>query len=160
MLESRFKLRLGDAGGPTFSYHIPFILKDGLGAVSSKQVTVRQRWNLFGSPQSLQIMQSLFSIKCKSKGLELTSYIQLACPPWPFMSPEVFEGLSALWPPAPISCSHQILRLWAASGLAVLFPQQGLVSHLNRSQSSVQDPPPAVKSCTQSPTRGLKLPNQ
>lgn len=28
---------------PTFNFHTSFILKDGLGAVSSKQVTVRQK---------------------------------------------------------------------------------------------------------------------
>lgn len=59
-MESRFKLRLGDAGAPTFSYHTPFILKDGLGAVSSKQVTVRQRKPVWVSPKPPDYAVTLF----------------------------------------------------------------------------------------------------
>lgn len=45
--------------------------------------------------------------------------------------PEILQGLVALWPPASISCCHQILCLWVASCLwpAMLFPYQGLESH-------------------------------
>lgn len=122
--ESQFKPRQGLNVTPTFT---SFILKDGLGAVSSKQVTIRQKEPVW-VPQGLQIIQSPFSIKCKSKGLGPTSQIPPACPHWPFTSPEVSQGLGALEPPAPTSCSHWIL-LQAASYLAELLPQQSLASY-------------------------------
>lgn len=151
MLESRFKPRQGLNVTPTFSFHTSFILKDGWGAVSSKQVTVRQKEPVW-VPKVSRLCSHPFLENVNQKGL--------SPPPKPHPHAHVglsrlrsFQGLGALEPPAPTSRSHPML-LRAASYLPSASPSRAW--HLTRWQSSVWDPPPVARSCARCPEQGLK----
>lgn len=126
MLESRFKPRQGLNVTPTFSFHTSFILKDGWGAVSSKQVTVRQKEPVW-VPKVSRLCSHPFLENVNQKGLS----------PPPKPHPHAHVGLSRLQKFSGFRCSGTSSSNFplppdAPPGcllLAECLPQQGLASH-------------------------------
>lgn len=115
--------------------------------VSSKQITVISKEPVWVSPKPPDYIVTLF-YKMEMKRAEVPSHSEQACH-LSLSYLQILEGLVALWPPAPISCCHQILCLRVASCLwpAVLFSHQAFgvsprqVTELNTGcPSSGQEP--------------------
>lgn len=151
MLESQFKPRQGLNATPTFSFHTSFIFKDGWGAVSSKQVAVRQKEPVW-VPKVSRLCSHPFLENVNQKGLS----------PPPKLHPHAHAGLSRLQKFSGFRCSGtsssnfplppDLLR--AASHPLSASPSRAW--HLSRWQSSVWDPPPVARSCAWCPEQGLK----
>lgn len=94
MLESQFKPRQGLNATPTFSFHTSFIFKDGWGAVSSKQVTVKQKEPVW-VPKVSRLRSHPFLENVNQKGLS----------PPPKLHPHAHAGFSRLQKFSGFRCS-------------------------------------------------------